>query len=39
MALDIFAQYATDESLEETGTCFQSRCGARDLAARSGNHK
>jgi hypothetical protein len=39
MALDIFAQYATDETLEENGTWFQIGGGARVLVARSGNRK
>ena len=39
MALDIFAQFATDETLEENGTWFQIGGGARVLVARSGNRK
>lgn len=39
MALDIFAQFATDETLEENGTWFQIGGGARLLVARSGNRK
>lgn len=39
MALDIFAQYATDETLEENGTWFPVGGGARVLVARSGNRK
>lgn len=39
MALDIFAQFATDETLEENGTWFPIGGGARVLVARSGNRK
>ena len=39
MALDIFAQFATDETLEENGTWFPVGGGARVLVARSGNRK
>jgi hypothetical protein len=39
MALDIFAQFATDETLEENGTWFQIGGGARVLVARAGNRK
>ncbi len=39
MALDIFAQFATDETLEENGTWFPIGGGARLLVARSGNRK
>ena len=39
MALDIFAQFGTDETLEENGTWFQIGGGARVLVARSGNRK
>lgn len=39
MALDIFAQFATDEGLEENGTWFDIGGGARVLVARSGNRK
>lgn len=39
MALDIFAKFATDETLEENGTWFQIGGGARVLVARSGNRK
>jgi hypothetical protein len=39
MSLDIFAQFATDETLEENGTWFPIGGGARVLVARSGNRK
>lgn len=39
MALDIFAQFATDEALEENGTWFDIGGDARILVARSGNRK
>lgn len=39
MSLDIFAQFATDETLEENGTWFDIGGGARILVARSGNRK
>jgi len=39
MSLDIFAKYATDESLENNGTWFDLGSGARLLIARSGNRK
>lgn len=35
--LDIFQQYATDESLENNGTWFEIGGGARVLIARTGN--
>lgn len=35
--LDIFEQYATDESLENNGTWFEIGGGAKVLVARSGN--
>ena len=35
--LDIFSQYATDESLENNGTWFDIGSGAKLLIARSGN--
>lgn len=37
MALDIFAKYATDESLENNGTWREIGGGAELLIARSGN--
>ncbi len=39
MALDIFAQFATDESLEDNGAWFEIGGGASVLVARSGNRK
>jgi len=39
MSLDIFARFATDETLEENGTWFPIGGGARVLVARSGNRK
>jgi len=39
MSLDVFAQFATDETLEENGTWFPIGGGARVLVARSGNRK
>lgn len=37
MSLDIFAQFATDESLENNGTWFPIGDDSRVLVARSGN--
>lgn len=37
MSLDIFSQFATDESLEDNGTWFPLGGGARVLVAREGN--
>jgi hypothetical protein len=37
--LDIFAEYATDESLENGGTYFPFGGGSRLLVARSGNRR
>lgn len=37
--LDIFAQYATDESLENNGTWFDIGAEGRVLVARAGNRK
>lgn len=37
--LDIFAQYATDETLENNGTWFELGAGAEVLVARAGNRK
>lgn len=39
MSVDIFAQYATDENLENNGTWFPLSGDARLLVARSGNRK
>lgn len=39
MSLDIFAAYATDESLENNGTWFPLVGDARVLVARAGNRK
>lgn len=39
MALDVFAQYATDETLENNGTWVEIGGGAKLLIARSGNRK
>jgi len=37
--LDIFSQYATDETLENSGTWFTLGKGARVLVARAGNRQ
>lgn len=37
--LDIFSQYATDESLENNGTWFEIGSGSSVLVARAGNRK
>lgn len=39
MSLDLFTQYATDETLENNGTWVDIGGGARLLIARSGNRK
>lgn len=39
MALDIFAQFATDETLENNGTWFDIGGDARILVGRAGNRK
>jgi hypothetical protein len=39
MALDIFKQFATDDSLENNGTWFEIGGGASLLVARNGNRK
>jgi len=39
MSLDIFKQYATDESLENNGTWFEIGSDTEILVARSGNRK
>jgi hypothetical protein len=39
MSIDIFAQFATDETLENNGTWVDMGGGTRFLIARSGNRK